>query len=476
MDECYERLQALHLDLSALGFAPGDDSCAYFCTPKGASILGCAGVDGIHYCTVPDFGSVIFAVNPMDFGDYIHPIARNFEDLLRLLLSGADMAALEQCHAWTREQFLDFLAEYPQTPEQKQALQMIAEHFKAEPIEDPFSYVHSLQDELDLSGIVVSENTDDADVSPAAFDEPTAWSVSFDGGFGCSSEDIGCEKKLNVDFSWGGRTWHIPAMYLCEQGLVVDICMEAEPEAVRAAMVQHSEGACSENPLEPDFRAHIAWNGQKLPAAHACSMVYWPAVCFPEETCQEADVLRFMEHYQLNPERVWLLHRAAFRWKGTDASETLSCTLRMEQRPQRVLGKPFSTPPVGKSVSVCHPISNQVYTLTVQELSWQTLCDGVSNVLLMWYTLSPDDKKPPFSLVDGTPDEEPMNDAGSDLPEAATIGIIGGADGPTALVLSGVSSTSHAACSAVRRETIDTAQWQPVFRMKTLPDCTFSLI
>lgn len=475
MDECYEQLQALHLDLSAFGFASGDDSCAYFCTPKGAAILGCAGVDGIHYCTVPDFGSVIFAVNPMDFGDYIHPIARNFEDLLRLLLSGTDMAALEQCHAWTREQFSDFLAEYPPTPEQKQMLQVIAEQFQLEPMDDPYAYVHSLQDELDLSGIAVLEDEDE-EVSPVAFEEASAWSVSFNGGFGTGSDDIGFEKKIDVDFFWGGQTWHVPAMYLCEQGLVVDICMVAEPDAVRAAMEKDSEGAFSENPLALDFRGHISWNGQKLPAAHACSMVYWPAAYFPEEAGQEADVLRFMEHYQLNPEHVWLLHRAAYRWKGADASESLSCTLRMEQRSQRVLGKPFSTPSVGESVSVCHPVSNQVYTLTVQELSWQTLCDGVSNVLLMQYSLSPENGKPPFSLVDATPGDEPMHGAGSDGPGAATIGIIGGADGPTAVVLSGAPSAFHAACSGVRREAVDTAQWQPVFRIKALPDCTVSLI
>lgn len=474
MDACYERLQALHLDLSVLGFASGDNACAYFCTPKGASILGCAGVDGIHYCTVPEFGSVIFAVNPMNFGDYIHPIARNFEDLLRLLLSGTDMAALEQCHAWTREQFSDFLAEYPPTPEQKQALQAIAKHFRLEPVDDPYTYVHSLQDELDLSGIVIS--VDEDEVSPAESDEPEAWSVSFDGGFGTGSDDIGFEKELDVNFSWGGQSWHIPAMYLCEQGLVLDICMEADPEAVRAAMDKDSEGAPAENPLALDFRGHISWNGQKLPIAHACSMAYWPALCFPEEADPEADVLRFMEHYQLNPERVWLLHRVAYRWKGADASEPLSCTLRMEQRPQRVLGKPFSTPSIGESVSVCHPISNQVYVLTVQELNWQTLCDGVSSVLLMQYSLSPEKGKLPFSLVDCTPDDEPMHGVGPDVPGDTTIGIIGGADGPTAVVLSGVPSTFHVACSGVRRETIDTAQWQPVFRIKTLPDCTVSLI
>lgn len=73
------------------------ENTAYFCTPKGAAIIGWAGVDGIHYCFVDGFGETVFAVSPMNVGDYVHPVARNFEDLLRLLLSCVDMAALEQC-------------------------------------------------------------------------------------------------------------------------------------------------------------------------------------------------------------------------------------------------------------------------------------------------------------------------------------------------------------------------------------------
>lgn len=45
------------------------------------------------YCTIPEFGEMIFAVSPMNFGDCVHPIAHSFEDLLRLLLSCGSMDA-----------------------------------------------------------------------------------------------------------------------------------------------------------------------------------------------------------------------------------------------------------------------------------------------------------------------------------------------------------------------------------------------
>ena len=94
-----EELRKLDIDLGAVGLEQSDTHVTYFCTPKDAGIIGWAGVDGIHYCTIPEFGDMIFAISPMNFGGYVHPIARNLEDLLRMLLFCGDMAALEQCYA-----------------------------------------------------------------------------------------------------------------------------------------------------------------------------------------------------------------------------------------------------------------------------------------------------------------------------------------------------------------------------------------
>ena len=101
----YERFQKMKIDFACFGIQQLEHYENYYCTPKDAVIIGSAGVDGIHYCTIPEFGEMIFAVSPMNFGDCVHPIARNFEDLLRLLLSCVDMAALEQCYAWDEEEY-----------------------------------------------------------------------------------------------------------------------------------------------------------------------------------------------------------------------------------------------------------------------------------------------------------------------------------------------------------------------------------
>ena len=96
MDKTFQKFLRAGVDLSPLGFELRADAAPYFCTPKGARILGWAGVDGIHDCTVRGSGSRIFAVSPMNAApECVHPIAESFEDFLRLLLACGDAAVLE---------------------------------------------------------------------------------------------------------------------------------------------------------------------------------------------------------------------------------------------------------------------------------------------------------------------------------------------------------------------------------------------
>ena len=162
----YQAFLKKGIDLAPLGLETNGAFISYFCTPKGAKVLGWAGVDGIHYCTIRGFGDMIFAVSPMNVGDYVHPIARNFEDLLRLLLSCTDMAALEQCYAWDEEQYKAFLMDCPATPKQQAVLDAIRSKTSLEPMEDAFHYVKQLQAEFDLSAIPYTEDYYDEDMNP----------------------------------------------------------------------------------------------------------------------------------------------------------------------------------------------------------------------------------------------------------------------------------------------------------------------
>ncbi len=77
MDKTFEKFLCSGIDLSSIGIERRKDNASYFCTPKGASIFGWAGVDGIHYCFVRGFAGMVFAVSPMNSTpDFVHPIAK----------------------------------------------------------------------------------------------------------------------------------------------------------------------------------------------------------------------------------------------------------------------------------------------------------------------------------------------------------------------------------------------------------------
>ena len=134
----YQRFKKLNIDHSAIGLEQSDDPVTYFCTPKGAVAIGWAGVDGIHYCFVKGLDEMVFAVNPTnDSGDYVHPIARSFEDMLSLLLACGSMDAIEQAHMWDEAAFEGYVKENQPGEEQTAAMAVIREQLGIEPMEYP---------------------------------------------------------------------------------------------------------------------------------------------------------------------------------------------------------------------------------------------------------------------------------------------------------------------------------------------------
>ena len=71
----YQKFKKLKIDFSAVEFEKADADDKYFCTPIGAHLIGRAGVDGIHYCTVRGQGEMVFAVNPSkEIGKNVFPM------------------------------------------------------------------------------------------------------------------------------------------------------------------------------------------------------------------------------------------------------------------------------------------------------------------------------------------------------------------------------------------------------------------
>ena len=138
MDKTYQKWLRCGPDLGPVGVENREDNTPYCCTPRGASIFGWAGADGVHFCFVRGFGGMVFAVDPANGArKYVHPLARDFADFLRLLLACGGAAALWQAWMWDETQFDAFLRENTPAKEQRALLSEVAERFRLTPMERP---------------------------------------------------------------------------------------------------------------------------------------------------------------------------------------------------------------------------------------------------------------------------------------------------------------------------------------------------
>lgn len=504
----YSEFLKKNIDLSPLGFHQDTDYVPYYCTPKDANILASAGVDGIHYCTIPDFGELIFAISPMNFGECVHPIARTFEHLLRLLLSCVDMAALEQCYAWDEEQYKAFLIDCPATEKQQAVLDAIRSELGITPFADAFSYVKELQAEFDYSEIPYTEDYYDPDMNAAA-PVPTEWQVFFDGGYwtkngkGCAGEEI----TLNRSFAWGEEVWHIPAVYSCSKGLVVEFCVEIKPDRMQVFLdkwMPVCEGDPQlpgevrqelekENPLSIDFRPHIFVNGKVVQAKHGCGINWIPNSCIPVEMQNPIEAKQLLEHYGLDETKAWSFHRWSCPWATIKKPTIKSLKVRLERRLENINGVHFRNPAVGDQITFEHPITHTEHTLTVTEYEKQELTSKAfaheeyefpTHHTAMTYTVEPELPNKNFQVRDCLDNDEPKRRPKKPYDpqasyDACSIAIIGGADGPTTMIISNGSSNKaapHAALSALHFEPIDDVEWKIVFREKPMDDIEVEII
>lgn len=497
----------IKIDLSLLGFDMNGDFELYYCTPKKAQIIASSGVDGIHYCTIPQFGEIIFAVSPMNFGDCVHPIARCFEDLLCLLLHCGDIAALEQCYAWDEEQYKAFLIDNPVTEKQQAVLDEIKSKCYLEPICDSFEYVKELQAEFDLSQIPYTEDYYDPEMNVAAPEVPTEWAVYYNCGYWNKNDKgkPGKEIAINKSFAWGDEVWHIPALYSYSKGLVVDFCVEIKPEKVKTFIDkwypalekderltrEAYEQMKQENPMEIGFRPRLFVNGKEIIAKHGTSISWIPESCLPDGVIREIESKEIINHYGLDETRAWSFHRWSCPWATKRKPEIKSIKLKLERDLTAIQGIHFKNPSVGDIISFVHPVRNTEHKLTVlayekQEFPRQGFQDEEYEFptlhTAMTYTLEPELPGRNFQVRDCIQNEQPKRKPRNQFEpqasyDACAIAIIGGADGPTAVFASaGQNLEQHCALSALRFEYVDDIEWKIVFREKLMEDIETELL
>ena len=507
MDNTFQKFLQINIDLAPIGIEHREDNTPYFCTPKGASIFGWAGVDGIHFCFIRGFGGMVFAVSPENTApNYVHPLAKDFSDFLRLLLARGDVAALEQAWMLDEAQFEAFLRDNPPTQEQQQTLSELAAKMKLTPMEHPWEYIKSLQSSFDYSKIKYTKEYYDTDMNPESEPAPPEWKVFFDGSFwGHQGKDhAGTEIRINGQFDWAGHHWVVPAVYSCGKGLVMDFCIRVEAEDIRRFMKKWNLTPDNdsyenftweqqmqmelENPLFLHFNPELELNGKTMRTSHGCSVCFNP--CLPDGMVNEMEANCALEHYGLDTSYGWVICRNAFPWATKRRPKIKSLSLTMNQQPNRVPGPHFSVHAPGDNFTFTHPVNGTAYTLTVQELEQQILPKNSfgsdryvypTHFIAMSYTLSSESDER-ITISDCDEGDKPLKIAAIEehfSPTCtASIGIIGGADGPTAIMF---GRSSHGklctACSALHFKPVqDDVEWRVMFSLRQFEEKSFPLI
>lgn len=499
-------------DLTAFGLDRCGNDYTYFCTPVGADIFAAPGVDGIHYCMIEGFGELVFAISPSNgVGEFVHPVARNFDDFLRLLLVCDGDAAIEQCWQWSQEQFDKFMCEQEILPATKQAAEHLMEQTGLEPMELPYKYIRDLQKSFNYKSIPFNEEYYDT-VPSEDLTEPeeilceqsaTPWAVYYDDNFWAKHHDgTPCEEiSLEKHFSWAGRDWYIPSVYTCEKGMVTDILFRVNEAEVRAFMdkwdvtpenefqftpIQRRQME-QENPLSFHFRSDLNINGKHLRTNRGCGIVYVP---FRDEHDRE-EWMPILDYYNLDRASCWVIQRSCYPWIDGQPMDIVTMDVTMKHQPMFVPGETFETRATGEVYTFRNPTTGAAHTLTVQEHEAKELdmkFPGVENReypshhIAMTFTLEPELSQTEFSVTDSLQSDAPRvipgHTSGPKSKEAEAIGIIGGADGPTAIIM-GTPKTKgqlHAAISRFCFEPFDAVRWQLSFKEKQLEAKTVALI
>lgn len=495
-------------DLTAFGLDRCSNAYTYFCTPVGADIFAAPGVDGIHYCMIKGFGELIFAISPSNgVGEFVHPVARNFDDFLRLLLVCDGDAAIEQCWQWSQEQFDKFMGEQEILPATKQAAERLMEQTGLEPMELPYKYIRDLQKSFNYKSISFSEEYYDI-VPPEDLAEPeeilceqpaTPWAVYYGENFwadeheGTPCEEISFEKH----FHWADREWYIPSIYTCDQGLVVDILMRVDAMAFQAFMDRwgvtvENEHTFSreqrkemeqENPLIFHFNAKLIVNGVQMPSKHGCSTVYAPSMT---ETHRE-EQLGLIDYYNLDRNACWVMQRSTYPWVEEQITDITTLEVTMRHQPMYLSGPVFEINSSGEAVSFTNPVTGICHKLIVQEFEAQeqhfdfadskvpeTLeLEYPSHFHVMSFTLEPDASEKDVRISDCAQGDSPRQKANGRKSGAASVGIIFGQKRKDN---SENNDHTHIAVSALHFEPFNSVKWNVSFKEKQIKELTVVLM
>lgn len=289
---------------------------------------------------------------------------------------------------------------------------------------------------------------------------------------------------LEEQFEWEGRQIRIPAVYLCEEGLVADFCVHipaAEVEDFYKKWKQdmgefteeEEEMLAGENPLSWNMKETLQINGAWAREERGCGTSWVPLHLQEGEARSTEEIL--LDAYGCDPEEGWSFWRKSYGWPEGKRVVLRTLTFSFEKNPEEYGGIHFTTR-LGeekKQVEFFHPVTGKRHVLTIEKQEKEEIPERKSvfwfektpsHFLRMEYTVEPEFPMEELQLQDCARSDAPV----MAKKKAGAVSIIGGADGPTSIFLAGKYKEKNIreAYSALHYEPVEEVEWRMRFHIR----------
>lgn len=462
----YNKFRNSSLDTSTLELISGEDTSNSVYTPAGARVLAWTGNAGGHFCQIMGFGDMVFAVDPCaPPGDCVHPVAHSLPEFIRLVHDSRSAALIFRAYQWSRSRFEEMVAEIRPDYKMRSVLRALENNYHPPIISDTYGYISQIQQDFDYTSLPLHPDYFEwCPVRPGA----PKWDVGMNTAFGdyCERSQAGTELNVNREFKWQGETWNVPAIYLCENGIVVDSYLEVSAAKLdrylekwgnvdpQTLSIEDEMRRNLDDPLKVDAVGKLIVNGKEAPRRPLHTLVWNP------KTENVWQARRTLEHYGLSREKGYLLRREIFLRKSNNPP-IRNMDLFLCAEPVAIPGQRFVAPRNGEIMTFTHPITGDEHSLRVlsqtrEALNPNYLSNDPCCYTRLSFTVDPSIDRELLSVVDCDP---------------------GDASGNAAHRLSGkIPGAGHCALSSLRYTPAEQITWRMIFKQKIRPDITVPLL